>query len=98
MCIRDRNILADNVQRLIVIAAVLHAPEHFFRLLALAILAEQFACTAQNREKMCIRDSRKPLPGLIFHSDRGVQYAAYAYRQRLASLGIRQSMSRKGDP
>ena len=31
---------------------------------------------------------RKPLPGLIFHSDRGVQYAAYAYRQRLASLGI----------
>ena len=38
------------------------------------------------------------LPGLIFHSDRGVQYAAYAYRQRLASLGIRQSMSRKGDP
>ena len=41
---------------------------------------------------------RKPLPGLIFHSDRGVQYAAFAYRQRLASLGIRQSMSRKGDP
>ena len=41
---------------------------------------------------------RKPLPGLIFHSDRGVQYAANAYRQRLASLGIRQSMSRKGDP
>ena len=29
---------------------------------------------------------------------RQVQYAAYAYRQRLASLGIRQSMSRKGDP
>ena len=25
------------------------------------------------------------LPGLIFHSDRGVQYAAYAYRQRLAA-------------
>lgn len=41
---------------------------------------------------------RKPLPGLIFHSDRGVQYAAAAYRQRLADLGIRQSMSRKGDP
>ncbi len=39
-----------------------------------------------------------PAPGLIFHSDRGVQYAAYAYRLRLAELGIRQSMSRKGDP
>ena len=39
-----------------------------------------------------------PLPGLIFHSDRGVQYAAFAYRQHLANLGIVQSMSRKGDP
>ena len=41
---------------------------------------------------------RKPQPGLIFHSDRGVQYASAAYRQRLDDLGIRQSMSRKGDP
>ena len=41
---------------------------------------------------------RHPAPGLIFHSDRGVQYAARAYRLRLANLGICQSMSRKGDP
>lgn len=41
---------------------------------------------------------RHPRPGLIFHSDRGVQYAALPYRQRLADLGIRQSMSRRGDP
>ncbi len=40
---------------------------------------------------------RKPLPGLIFHSDRGVQYAACSYRQRLSELGVRQSMSRKSD-
>ena len=40
----------------------------------------------------------KPSIGLIFHSDRGVQYAAKAFRERLASCGIRQSMSRKGDP
>ena len=39
-----------------------------------------------------------PSEGLIFHSDRGVQYAATAYRQRLEALGIRQSLSRKGDP
>lgn len=39
-----------------------------------------------------------PDKGLIFHSDRGVQYAAGAYRERLRSYGIRQSMSRKGDP
>lgn len=41
---------------------------------------------------------RPPLPGLIFYSDRGVQYAAFAYRQHLTNLGIVQSMSRKGDP
>ena len=40
----------------------------------------------------------KPPKGLIFHSDRGVQYAAVAFRERLESYGIRQSMSRKGDP
>lgn len=41
---------------------------------------------------------RKPAEGLIFHSDRGVQYAAAAYREKLAAYGIRQSMSRRGDP
>ena len=41
---------------------------------------------------------RKPARGLIFHSDRGVQYAARAYRERLEAYGIRQSMSRRGDP
>lgn len=39
-----------------------------------------------------------PRHDLIFHSDRGVQYASNAFRQRLAQLHIRQSMSRKGDP
>lgn len=46
---------------------------------------------------MAVRRER-PAPGLIFHSDRGVQYAAAAFRERLDSLGVRQSMSRKGDP
>lgn len=41
---------------------------------------------------------RKPPKGLIFHSDRGVQYASRAYRERLDAYGIRQSMSRRGDP
>ncbi len=41
---------------------------------------------------------RGPGKGLIFHSDRGVQYAARAYRERLEAYGIRQSMSRRGDP
>jgi len=37
---------------------------------------------------------RRPRPGVIFHSDRGVEYAAYAYRKRLAALGFVQSMNR----
>lgn len=41
---------------------------------------------------------RRPNQGIIFHSDRGVQYAAKAYQERLGTYGIRQSMSRKGDP
>jgi putative transposase len=39
----------------------------------------------------------RPAPGLIHHSDRGVQYAAHGYRQCLQAHGIRCSMSRRGD-
>jgi len=39
----------------------------------------------------------KPSDGIIFHSDRGVQYAAYRYQNRLRECNIRQSMSRKGN-
>ncbi|MBR1149044.1 IS3 family transposase [Bradyrhizobium sp. AUGA SZCCT0431] len=43
--------------------------------------------------------ARKPQPGsLIHHSDRGVQYASIAYRQRLADREITISMSRPGNP
>jgi putative transposase len=42
--------------------------------------------------------SRKPSAGLIHHSDRGSQYAAKEYRQRLDQLGIQGSMGRKGNP
>jgi len=40
---------------------------------------------------------RKPPAGLVHHSDRGVQYASAAYRQRLAQAGVIPSMSRKGN-
>jgi transposase InsO family protein len=41
---------------------------------------------------------QKPSPGLVFHSDRGIQYASNAYRRTLELYGVTQSMSRKGDP
>ena len=40
--------------------------------------------------------SRHPPRGLIFHTDRGIEYAAEAFKQRLAELGITQSMNRPG--
>jgi len=40
---------------------------------------------------------RSPAPGLLHHSDRGVQYASEAYQQSLADLEMIGSMSRKGD-
>lgn len=40
---------------------------------------------------------RKPPKGLIFHSDRGSQYASLAYRQTLCLYAMLQSMSRKGN-
>jgi putative transposase len=41
--------------------------------------------------------NRRPLPGIIFHTDRGIEYAAYAFRARLAALGFVQSMNRPGE-
>jgi transposase InsO family protein len=38
--------------------------------------------------------NRRPRAGLIFHTDRGIEYAAHAFRQRLAHLGFIQSMNR----
>lgn len=41
------------------------------------------------------RCHRRPPAGLIFHSDRGVQYASREYRQALAGAAMVASMSRK---
>jgi transposase InsO family protein len=43
--------------------------------------------------------NRKAQEGLIFHSDRGVQYCAKSFRDRLVEQcpSVRQSMSRKGN-
>jgi putative transposase len=41
--------------------------------------------------------SRLPAPGLLFHSDRGSQYASYRYTELLAEHGMKASMSGKGN-
>jgi putative transposase len=41
---------------------------------------------------------RRPAPGLVHHSDRGVQYASTDYTQLLKNHGVRISMSRKANP
>lgn len=40
---------------------------------------------------------RQPPVNLLFHSDRGVQYASGDYRRALAQAGLTASMSRKGN-
>jgi putative transposase len=40
---------------------------------------------------------RRPPAGLLHHSDRGVEYASLAYRERLAQAGLVPSMSRRGN-
>lgn len=41
--------------------------------------------------------ARQPGPGLLHHSDRGIQYASTAYQNALQRYGLRASMSRRGD-
>jgi transposase InsO family protein len=46
--------------------------------------------------KMAIR-TRNPQRGLIWHTDRGSQYASYEHKDLLKTYGIIQSMSRRGN-
>jgi putative transposase len=53
----------------------------------LAVAALRMALTARN-----------PRPGLVHHSDRGVQYASHDYTELLKTHQSTISMSRKGNP
>ncbi|MFY0255722.1 DDE-type integrase/transposase/recombinase [Chitinophaga sp. 30R24] len=45
---------------------------------------------------MAIRN-RSVAPNMVFHSDRGVQYASEEFRDLLKGNSVQQSMSRKGN-
>jgi putative transposase len=61
------------------------------------------ACSASLKSALAERaltraiQTRNPPPGVVHHTDRGVQYACAAYQRRLASHGFTPSMSRKGN-
>src|SRR5256886_5430027 len=66
------------------------------------VLAWALGLTRDARLTRSVRDAavrrRRPRAGLVFHSDRGSEYAAQAFRARLRALGIRQSATRVGTP
>lgn len=50
-----------------------------------------------NDALMMALNNRKPAKGLIWHTDRGSQYASYEHKDLLKKYGIIQSMSRAGN-
>jgi putative transposase len=59
---------------------------------------------AEHRRTKLVNDAllmavwkRKPDKGLLWHTDRGSQYASESQRTLLKQHGIKQSMSRKGN-
>lgn len=46
---------------------------------------------------MCAVEAKRPVAGLIHHSDRGSQYCAHEYRRLVEQFGMVASMSRKGN-
>jgi len=62
----------------------------------LAMMARMTVELTQNALKQAIMRCNPPA-GLIHHSDRGSQYAAWDYQGLLKNRGIIPSMSRKGD-
>lgn len=67
------------------------------RVIGWALSRSLHAQLAVKALQMALR-TRRVQPGLIHHSDRGVQYACGEYVQILQHQGIALSMSRKGNP
>lgn len=67
------------------------------RVIGWHLAAEMDVSLTLNALRMALQH-RKVRPGLVHHSDRGVQYACYEYIQMLQDHGIEISMSRKANP
>ena len=53
---------------------------------------------AVNSLQDAIKNGCQPIPGLIHHSDRGIQYCSKEYTEMLKNHGIAISMTENGDP
>jgi putative transposase len=67
------------------------------RVVGWSISRQLDSSVAQQALESALRQ-RQPAPGLVHHSDRGVQYACGDYVKQLEAAGITISMSRPGNP
>jgi len=67
------------------------------RIVGWQVAASLRAELALDALEMAIWARGDPLPGLVHHSDRGVQYLAIRYTERLADAGAVNSVGSKGD-
>lgn len=83
------------LEEFVYLAVILDA--HSRRVIGWSLETELSARVAIQALEMAIQ-TRDPQPGLIHHSDRGVQYACSDYTSILLERGIQISMSRIGNP
>ena len=82
-------------EEFVYVAVVLDA--HSRRVIGWAVAGHLGASLAVEALRMALSE-RQPAPGLIHHSDRGIQYACADYLTLLAEHGAQPSMSRVGNP
>src|SRR5579872_1633974 len=82
-------------EEFVYVAVVLDA--HSRRVIGWALAQHLGASVAVQALRMALLE-RQPAPGLIHHSDRGIQYACADYLTLLADHGVKPSMSPVGNP
>jgi putative transposase len=82
-------------EEFVYVAVVLDA--HSRRVIGWALAKHLGASVAVEALRMALAE-RRPAPGLIHHSDRGIQYACADYLTLLADHAVQPSMSRVGNP